>query len=526
MMMNVQSLLSLQRRLAYLNFFTSYNPDILLLSETWLDSNHPDMSVFPASNYNIISRSDRTNGAHGGVLLAANNSVFNSVDFTSIGVDKDFACACIITFHSTMLLIITVYNPPRSNNYAISPQTLSSCLSEYFTLFTESFNSSNSLHYETLILGDFNFPDIDWPTYHSTKAGDLPFLNWCQENNLQQVLSFPTHKQGNLLDIIIVTNTDIIEHIENPKWSNLSDHAGVLFQLSKSHYNTAVISNQQLAWSSFNPERVALSLPPITRVAQAIECMSLNDFSAEWTSMVHNAISSTVPRKHKKRAFRPFYYSSHTLLMLKKLETLERKKQKLNSIFNEEFLHATRNNFLESAELDKVVLLKDICWMSTSEAFKFLKRFSGKAPLPSKLTWETKFATDDRNKADLFNGFFASVFNPITTENLEPPGDQQPSIFLNDLNFDVKKVETLLSKCPDSHSQSSDGLWSCLYHNASAVLAPFAYILFSFVLSSCVWPTTWKGSYITPIFKVGSRSLISNYRPISIYLGYLSFWSD
>ena len=126
MMMNVQSLLSLQRRLAYLNFFTSYNPDILLLSETWVDSNHPFLSVFPASNYNIISRSDRTNGAHGGVLIAANNSVFNNVDFTSIGVDKDFACACIITFHSTMLLIITVYNPPRSSNYAISPQTLSS----------------------------------------------------------------------------------------------------------------------------------------------------------------------------------------------------------------------------------------------------------------------------------------------------------------------------------------------------------------------------------------------------------------
>ena len=396
--MNVQSLLSLQRRLAYLNFFTSYNPDILLLSETWLDSNHPDMSIFPGSNYNIISRSDRTNGAHGGVLIAANNSVFNSVDFTSIGVDKDFACACIITFHSTMLLIITVYNPPRSSNYAISPQTLSSCSSEYFTLFTESFNSSNSLHYETLILGDFNFPDIDWPTYHSTKAVDLPFLNWCQENNLQQVLSFPTHKQGNLLDIILVTNTDIIEHIENPKWSNLSDHAGVLFQLSKSHYNTAVISNQQLAWSSFNPERSALSLPPITRVAQAIECMSLNDFSAEWTSMVHNALSSTVPRKRKKRATRPFYYSSHTMHMLNKLETLERKKHKLKSIFNEEFLHATRNNFLESAELDKVVLLKDICWMSTSEAFKFLKRFSGKAPLSSKLTWESNFATDDRTK--------------------------------------------------------------------------------------------------------------------------------
>ena len=155
--------------------------------------------------------------------------------------------------------------------------------------------------------------------------------------------------------------------------------------------------------------------------------------------MVHNALSSTAPRKRKKRATRPFYYSSHTMHMLNKLETLERKKHKLNSIFNEEFLHATRNNFLESAELDKVILLKDICWMSTSEAFKFLKRFSGKAPLPSNLTWETKFATDDRN-----NGFFASVFNPITTDNPEPPGDQQPSIFLNDLNFDVNKVETLV----------------------------------------------------------------------------------
>ena len=55
----------------------------------------------------------------------------------------------------------------------------------------------------SLLIGDFNLPTIDWK--EGTAAGPMArsFLGACQDANLEQLVSFPTHVRGNTLDLLL-----------------------------------------------------------------------------------------------------------------------------------------------------------------------------------------------------------------------------------------------------------------------------------------------------------------------------------
>ena len=55
-----------------------------------------------------------------------------------------------------------------------------------------------------------------------------------------------------------------------------------------------------------------------------------------------------------------------------------------------------------------------------------------------------------------------------------------------------------------------------LLNTKSEHLAPFVYLLFTYITSTLSWPDIWKCAFVTPVHKKVSRSDIQNYRPISI----------
>ncbi len=76
----------------------------------------------------------------------------------------------------------------------------------YFTLFEKST--------PFIIIGDFNFPTIDWVNY--TVPGNLlpsEFLSFCLLNGLEQHISLPTRKLGNLLDLALTSESGLISHV-------------------------------------------------------------------------------------------------------------------------------------------------------------------------------------------------------------------------------------------------------------------------------------------------------------------------
>ena len=87
---------------------------------------------------------------------------------------------------------------------------------------------------------------------------------------------------------------------------------------------------------------------------------------------------------------------------------------------------------------------------------------------------------------------------------------------LDDLYISIAQVEKLLKKCPDTNSASFDNLPSFFLRMNAEILAPYVFTLIQTIITSKSWPHFWKVAYVTPLHKNFSKSLIENYRPISI----------
>ena len=61
-----------------------------------------------------------------------------------------------------------------------------------------------------------------------------------------------------------------------------------------------------------------------------------------------------------------------------------------------------------------------------------------------------------------------------------------------------------------------DEIPSFVLRNASNILAPLVVELFTHIINDRIWPDTWKVSHVTPLLKIGPKSSVENYRPISI----------
>ena len=95
-----------------------HTPDIIFLSETWLNKDVEDSSIFPGNQYMILSRSERARGNHGGVLFAANYSFYSVTEIKEVSLPEfNFTAALQIKTGNFYLLIVGVYYLPADSAY-------------------------------------------------------------------------------------------------------------------------------------------------------------------------------------------------------------------------------------------------------------------------------------------------------------------------------------------------------------------------------------------------------------------------
>ena len=76
----------------------------------------------------------------------------------------------------------------------------------------------------TFLIGDFNYPSIDWErgTVAGRKARD--FLMATEEKLMAQLVDFPTHTRGNTLDLVITNSPELVIGLEEEGRLGRSDH--------------------------------------------------------------------------------------------------------------------------------------------------------------------------------------------------------------------------------------------------------------------------------------------------------------
>ena len=123
-----------------------------------------------------------------------------------------------------------IYNPPASSDYSVDISYLLDCIQAYYTKFNLiSDNLNYGPDYTVYFVGDFNFPTIDWTSYYSSSCIERRFLEMVIENDLIQLVCEPTHKDNNILDLVLSNVDNLSVSVSKQLFS---DHFPVYFYFS------------------------------------------------------------------------------------------------------------------------------------------------------------------------------------------------------------------------------------------------------------------------------------------------------
>ena len=155
--------------------------DIIVLTETHLDSSIPDGEVFP-SGHSVFRRDRKLNERHGGGVLIATRDHIKAVLHDTPQNESEFILVDLLFSYNRKITLGVFYRLPGND-----PKPLELSLNEL------------------VLLSDFNLPEIDWLNNRVLRQSDIYTLTMdvVQDNFLTQLVNEPT-RESNILDLDIV----------------------------------------------------------------------------------------------------------------------------------------------------------------------------------------------------------------------------------------------------------------------------------------------------------------------------------
>jgi len=143
------------------------SPDIVCITESWLKPTTTDSLILGCNlcNYTIF-RKDRVDIQGGGVCIIIKNATIKAVRVVIDINYNEFDLVCIDMFSSCLpTRMIAGYRPPCSDTSAESVQ--------YIKHFIACLPSLCNVDSSIVIIGDLNFPSIDWSNLKFVAENEL-----------------------------------------------------------------------------------------------------------------------------------------------------------------------------------------------------------------------------------------------------------------------------------------------------------------------------------------------------------------
>jgi hypothetical protein len=150
--------------------------------------------------------------------------------------------------------------------------------------------------------------------------------------------------------------------------------------------------------------------------------------------------------------------------------------------------------------------------------WSYVKSRRGGSQYPKQLTYQNNTFADGASICANFNLYFQSMFSEAVAWSgpSESVIDDDPVDILSRISVSQSGVEKLLRTLDVSKGSGCDGVPPLFLKMCAKSLSYPIFILYEQSLKQCVCPVMWKKAHIVPVHKKGSKSEITNYRPISI----------
>ena len=127
-----------------------------------------------------------------------------------------------------------------------------------------------------------------------------------------------------------------------------------------------------------------------------------------------------------------------------------------------------------------------------------------------------KFIIDCKEKASLFNDYFASQCTPMNNGSFLPPMNYLTNSRISDIEITEKEIFDIICTLNINKAHGSDDISANMLKLCGDHLCVPLKIIFENILETGIFPDKWKEDNVTPIHKKSDKQLILNYRPISL----------
>ena len=487
-------------------YVEAHKPDLIAITETKLGPHVDDNELF--GDKFTIWRNDR-NCHGGGVLVAINNDANLNVISSKNGPGESITL--VIQLHPKIKFnLITFYRPP--NEYV-----LDNLIDVIDTNSTE-----NSLY-----LGDYNLPDLDWqsePGKCKVKGNSLRksqhqlALDTIVEADLKQLISRPTHRCGNTLDLVMVNKSFLDDvTVDCEILPPISDHNMILVD----------VKTQEMTRNKTAPSRVFKDYKKANfddieliffEFLMNLENRNI-DIDETWdsfTKCVEEALD-TIPGKLSKPNNNP-WITRNIVRMIRKRCRVYKRNERFPSIANQAELdelcaivkseiHKAKADYLENH------LCKQMEEGNSKPLFNYLNRHKGRSNNISSLK-----DSEQHEIPDTLAKHFAAVFSDT---NLPIPPAHVVKTYpkMDKIEIGRHGVELLLTKLDQRKAPGPDNVSGITIKNFALNCPSFVdcvcYIFRKSINEGKV-PTTWRQGIVRPIYKGGDRTDTNNYRPICL----------
>jgi len=489
------------------DFISTYNLDILAVTETWLSPNTlpSTLNSLTPDKYSLL-HSPRLTGRGGGLAFIFRSSLklikVTLPSFTS------FEAYCVkFSVSGSFFTILNVYRPPSSS------------VADFFSEFSSLLEDLVSSPSELLLTGDFNF-HVDTPTQFPASS----FLSLLETFNLVQHVNFPTHNLGHTLDLLITRASSNFISFVDQTLVGISDHSAVLCSLSVPvHSRPPRVMKFIRNLKKINIQSFCQDIRNSAIYSSTIS--TLDPFVTLFNSTLSSILAIHAPLRSvssSSRNSKPYFTSEH--------RTEKTKRNRLETTWR---LSKTNSNLAAFNKQTKI-LAKQI---KIARRTYFRNLISQHKDQPRKL-WSALNSLLSRNcsptlptfssssfLASSFLSFFSdkiaklcSAFTPILT-TMPSPHSCPPSVPPSLLSFKLattNEIRNIILSSSDATCELDPIPTKLLKSCLDVLIQPITKIV-NLALSEGIFPSLYKNALVTPLLKKHGLPAedLASYRPIS-----------
>ena len=509
-------------KLSMLEAYNSiYDYDIICLSETFLNSTHSSNDpALKLQGYELIRSDHPSNTKRGGVCMYYKEHLP-----LKLRNDITYLNECIVVELKSKkhkFFLTSLYRSPSQSDLE-------------FNIFIDDLeNILSKISLETpllsVVLGDFNAKNNKWLSTDINSIPGVELNHLFSLSGFKQLIKEPTNfepnKRKTCIDLIFSSQQNLIsESGVHPSLFQTCHHQIIYAKIDLRFYlpppyerqvwfydraeteliNRAISNfDWEHAFSPLDPneqvELLNLTLLNIFRNFIPHKMIKSNSKDAPWIS---NEIKTSL--RKKARLYKKYLSNGSKEEDFNNLKTYSTYCSDLISSSKKEYFTKLSNKLSDPQ-------------LGPKTYWSILNGILGKVKIPAipPLIVNNTFETNFVIKAKMFNDFFASQCTVIDNNSTLPQMVYKTNNRLNDITIDHDSIVKIIKNLNTAKAHGWDGISIRMIKICEQSISIPLIIIFKKAILSGIYPDNWKKGNIVPVHKKENKSLIKNYRPISL----------